>query len=138
MTFPTFQPPKAVLVKRAKSMRQDVTVPERKLWKALRWRVPPGCHRFRRHVPIGPNITGFCCFTTRLIVELDGNQHGLKAARSYDAARTMRFESEGSLVLRFANEDVGTALDSVLDTILAHVPPQTSTPGAGKENAYHG
>jgi very-short-patch-repair endonuclease len=33
-------------------------------------------HRFRRQHPIGPYIVDFFCPSAKLIVELDGGQHG--------------------------------------------------------------
>ena len=36
---------------------------------------PKGTH-FRRQVPIGPYVTDFACMASRLVIELDGSQHG--------------------------------------------------------------
>ena len=103
-------------------MRAAVTVPERKLWRALRQRLPTEGTHFRRQVPIGPYIVDFCCQQAKLIVELDGNQHGTDEAQAYDALRTAILKSQGFRVLRFANHDVHLALDSVLETVAAALP----------------
>ena len=99
-----------------------MTEPERKLWKAMRWRMPVEGTHFRRQVPIGPYIVDFCCLSAKLIVEVDGNQHGTDETQRYDHARTLTLEAQGFRDLRFANEDVNRDIDGVLDTITAAMP----------------
>ena len=85
---------------------------------------------FRRQAPVDRYIVDFCAFAAKLIVEVDGNQHGTDEALVYDALRTARLESLGYRVLRFSNYDVMTNIDSVIDTICANLPaPETPTPG---------
>jgi very-short-patch-repair endonuclease len=71
-----------------------MTDAERKLWSALRRKQIDG-HRFRRQVPIGPYIVDFACFSSRLIVEVDGGQHSVDIER--DARRTTWLESQISV-----------------------------------------
>jgi very-short-patch-repair endonuclease len=103
----------------ARAMRRAMTEPERKLWKALRWRLPIAATHFRRQVPIGPYIADFCSHGAGLVIEVDGNQHGDDAMRLRDAARTANLNAQGYRVLRFSNHDVMTSIDVVLDTIAA-------------------
>ncbi len=110
-------------VKHAKSMRLAMTEPECKLWKAMRRRMPLEGTHFRRQVPIGPYIVDFCCLSAKLIVEVDGNQHGTEDAQRRDAIRTNALEAQGFRVLRFSNAAIYTELTSVLDTIAAAMPP---------------
>ena len=117
MSFPTYQPDKPRIVARAKAMRKAMTEPEKRLWWALRHRLPD--FRFRRQFVIGPYIADFCCLSARLIIEVDGNQHGTDEALAFDARRTELIESHGFRVLRFSNHDVLRSLDFVLDTIAA-------------------
>ena len=119
MVFPVYQPPKPALLKRARAMRRAMTEAETRLWRALRRRMPT--YHFRRQVPIDTFIADFCCYQARLVVEVDGNQHGFDGARARDARRTAILESKGFRVIRFSNADVYNAIDSVLDTILAHL-----------------
>lgn len=98
-----------------------MTEPERKLWRAIKTRVPLAGTHFRRQTPVDRYIVDFCSFGAKLIVEVDGNQHGEDAALAYDAARTARLQALGYRVLRFSNRDVMTDLESVLDTIYAAV-----------------
>ncbi len=99
-----------------------MTDAERKLWHALR------AHRFqdlgfRRQVPIGRYIADFACHRARLVIEVDGNQHGQVLAAERDAARDAWFAAEGYRTLRFSNHDVLRQRDSVLDTIFAACEP---------------
>jgi very-short-patch-repair endonuclease len=88
---------------------------ESRLWSALRSRQ----HRFkfRRQHPIPPFTVDFACVEARLVVELDGSQHGGAA----DAARDARLAAMGWLVLRYWNADVAANLDGVLADIVARV-----------------
>lgn len=74
--------------------------------------------RFRRQVVIGPYIADFACRTpVKLVVELDGDTHGVQ--EGYDAERTRFLKSRGYLVLRFSNRDVMQDIENVLVTIAA-------------------
>jgi very-short-patch-repair endonuclease len=87
----------------AKRLRADATECERRLWSHLRAKQFAGL-RFRRQQPIGPYIADFFCSAAKLIVELDGSQHGTDQNAVYDAARTAWLEARGYRVLRFSNE----------------------------------
>ncbi|MCW5751814.1 MAG: endonuclease domain-containing protein [Alphaproteobacteria bacterium] len=100
----------------ARALRASSTEAERRLWFALRDRRLGG-HKFRRQVVIGRFIADFLCPAHRLVVELDGGQHGEGAAR--DAARTAWLEARGYRVLRFWNNDVLENMEGVLVRILA-------------------
>jgi very-short-patch-repair endonuclease len=112
----------------ARSLRRAATEPEKTLWRHLRQCLPLQGSHFRRQVPIGPYIADFCCFRAKLIVEVDGNQHGFDANAARDAVRTQFLESQGFQVLRFSNRDVMTSIKVVLDTIFAALETTTPTP----------
>lgn len=101
----------------ARWLRQNLTDAERILWSRLRDLKQIGLH-FRRQVPFGRYVADFCCHSAKLIVELDGDQHGADAAIVYDADRTAYLNSRGYRVLRFANWEVMRELDRVLDNIV--------------------
>ena len=72
---------------RARSMRKRMTDAELKLWNEVR------AHRlmglgFRRQFPIGSYVVDFACPSKRLIVEIDGSQHGEDETAHRDAVRT--------------------------------------------------
>lgn len=97
-------------------MRREPTPQEEKLWEKLRAKRLDGW-KFRHQSPLGPFVPDFCCPAAKLIVELDGSQHGEREA--YDEARTRFLEREGYRVLRFWNVDVDQNLEGVLTLILA-------------------
>ena len=111
--------PYPFLTARAKAMRGTMTPAERKLWNALRQRLYINKTHFRRQVRLGTFIADFCCHGSKLIVEVDGNQHGFDSRRDHDARRSRFLEAKGFRVLRFSNETVFKEIDSVLDTIAA-------------------
>ena len=75
-----------------------------------------GSH-WRRQAPIGPYVVDFACHAARLVVEVDGAQHGFDAERRRDDVRTAYLEGAGYRVLRFWNHEVLRETQSVLDTI---------------------
>jgi very-short-patch-repair endonuclease len=95
-----------------------MTPAERRLWWHLD-RVPvPGTH-FRRQAPLGPYIVDFVCHSAKLVIEVDGAQHGFKRNAAADLIRTQWLEAQGYRVLRFWNDEVLRQVDGVLDTIYA-------------------
>ena len=131
----TIVPPQRRL---ARAMRASPTEAERKLWWHLRHRFPTSGTHFRRQVRIGRYVADFACHATRIVIEVDGGQHG--AASAADAARTKVLEANGYRVMRYWNNDVLTNIDGVLEDILSKItttPPPTpphkgegSTPNA--------
>jgi very-short-patch-repair endonuclease len=97
-------------------MRNVPTDAERKLWGRLRSKQLAGV-RFRRQQPIGPYIADFFCSAVKLIVELDGGQHGADLQEEYDTARTRLLTMRGYRVMRFANEDFLREPDVVMEAI---------------------
>jgi len=96
----------------AKAMRRAMPEAERKLWQHLR-RPGIGGLRFRRRTPIGPYIVDFFCPERRLIVELDGGQHGEAAHLARDATRDVWLMDRGYRVMRIWNNDVMENVEGV-------------------------
>jgi very-short-patch-repair endonuclease len=103
---------------RARDLRKTMTRYEVKLWLQLKALKPQG-FRFRRQVPIERFIVDFACFENRLIVEVDGMQHGFDAEAAKDAIRDGVLASAGFTVLRFSNSDVWQNIDGVVATIFS-------------------
>jgi very-short-patch-repair endonuclease len=95
-----------------------MTPAEWKLWYAMRAHRFQGLH-VRREVPMGRYVADFVCHTNRIVIEVDGAQHGFDGEVSRDAERDAWFESQGYRVLRFWNREVLHEFESVLDTIYA-------------------
>ena len=98
----------------SRALRQSATEAEEKMWKHLRNRQLDG-FKFRRQSKIGGFIGDFVCEQTRIIIELDGSQHGERIEQ--DTARTVVLESNGYRVLRFWNSDVLQNMSGVLEVI---------------------
>jgi very-short-patch-repair endonuclease len=98
-------------------MRKALTDAELKLWNALRAHRLMGLS-FRRQLPIAGYIVAFACPSHKLVVELDGSQHGNEEALRYDMQRTRHLEKVGWIVLRFWNDDVLNDIDNVCLHIL--------------------
>lgn len=103
---------------RARALRKTATDAERILWTALRNFKRGGLH-FRRQAPMGRYIVDFVCHRAKLIVELDGSQHGADEAIAYDAKRTEFLNLRGYRVVRFPNVAVFENLHGVCDAIFA-------------------
>ncbi len=116
---------------RARRLRHEMTLAERKLWRALR------AHRFqgigfRRQAPLGPYIADFVSHGLMLVIEVDGGQHSGSAR---DARRDAWLAREGYRVLRFWNHEVMGNLDGVLHRIgeaVANTPPPHPSPARGE------
>jgi very-short-patch-repair endonuclease len=94
-----------LMSERARRMRREKGSAERKLWYLLREFNHHGS-QFRQQAPIGPYIADFCDHSAKLIVEVDGSQHGEPKKRLTDQRRTQWLESQGYRVLRFWNYEV--------------------------------
>ncbi|MGY6708625.1 MAG: endonuclease domain-containing protein [Rhizobiaceae bacterium] len=104
----------------ARRLRAQMTEEERILWAHL-WRIPVEGSHFRKQVPIGHYVADFASHRLKLVIEIDGAQHGFDDNLKRDAERDRWLESQGYRVLRFWNHEVKKELDSVLDTIYAAV-----------------
>jgi very-short-patch-repair endonuclease len=115
-------------VPRARRLRRDMTIVEQRLWRRLRELAPAGSH-LRRQATIGPYIVDFACHSQRIVIELDGGQHGQNPQASRDKERDDFLRANGYRVLRFWNNDVMQNLDGVMSVISeAFVPPPTPNP----------
>ena len=100
----------------AAKLRQAPADVERKMWSLLRAK-RLGNLRFRRQQPIGPYVVDFYCSAAKLIVELDGSQHGERDRVLYDDARTTWLNERGYRVLRIWNGELLKDPDGVLEFI---------------------
>ncbi|SEC68718.1 Very-short-patch-repair endonuclease [Rhizobiales bacterium GAS188] len=102
----------------ARSLRKRMTPQEVKLWVKLRELKEQGFH-FRRQVPRGSYIVDFACLRQRVVIEVDGSQHGTEDHSRRDVVRDRHLASDGLVTLRFWNVEIDRNLDGVVETILA-------------------
>ena len=98
-------------ISRARQLRRNATDAEAALWHDLRTL----SIKFRRQQPIGPYIVDFICFSHKLIIECDGDQHAENIA---DRRRDEWFSDQGFGTLRFWNHEVLRNRDGVIRVIL--------------------
>jgi very-short-patch-repair endonuclease len=124
-----------VLLSRAKYLRSNMTDAEHCIWYHLRSR-RLNQWKFRRQVLIETYIVDFVCFSSKVIIELDGSQHNVNKA--YDQKRTNVLNKKGFQVLRFWNNDVLSKTESVVENIFniliktPHPPCRAPSPARGE------
>ena len=90
---------------RSRTLRNEPTEAEKKLWEALRYDRCGGLRFLRQHV-VGVYIVDFYCAQTKLVVEVDGSIHDLPEVQQQDRHRQQLLEEQGLCVLRMTNDDV--------------------------------
>jgi very-short-patch-repair endonuclease/DNA modification methylase len=101
---------------RSKTLRREMTPPERKLWTVLR-NGQTG-FTFRRQHPIGRYIADFYSRDAQLVVEVDGVlAHSSEEALAHDQARDAYLRGLGLEVLRVPAREVLSNLEGVYETI---------------------
>jgi very-short-patch-repair endonuclease len=101
-----------------------MTGTERRVWYNLRGRRLSG-FKFRRQLPIGPYFADFVCLSNRLVVEIDGGEHHEEES---DRRKTAYLESQGFRVRRIPASDTDQDLYEVLNSILAELQANRSSP----------
>ena len=114
----------------ARELRENLTLPERMLWNALRSRSIDGL-KFRRQHVIGRFVVDFVCVAARLVVEVDGESHDVAWKR--DRGRDAWLRAQGWRVVRVANNDVITNREGVVTMVAraAQRPPLAREPEEG-------
>jgi very-short-patch-repair endonuclease len=121
----------------ARALRKRLTPQEVKLWVKLRELKPLGFH-FRRQAPIGRYIVDFASFASRIVVEIDGGQHGMSKGLRSDRERDAFLRSQGFNVLRYWNSDVDDNIDGVIESILSALKTPTPALRADPPHASRG
>jgi very-short-patch-repair endonuclease len=103
---------------KVRKMRREPTPGEDALWQRLRNRQVEG-YKFRRQHPIDHFVANFCCPERKLVVEVDGGVHDNREVE--DQVRSRFLENLGFRVMRFSNERVLSACDSVVAEIAATI-----------------
>jgi very-short-patch-repair endonuclease len=126
----------------SRRLRREMSPLEALLWQLLR-RSPVGI-KFRRQYPIGPYVADFYCPSAKLVIEIDGQVHGLEHQARHDAKRDELIGAFGVQIVRVpasdVMRDVAAVAQSVIETCLAgplHHPASPDGPpphsfGAGR------
>lgn len=118
------------LVARAKELRKNMTVAEKKLWYDFLQKFPL---RVLRQRPIDNFIVDFYCAKLKLVIEVDGDSHFTDEGMKRDSQRTEILEGYGLKVIRFTNDEVLHNFEAVCEAIkgffaLSHVEIPPSPP----------
>ncbi|MGH6870566.1 MAG: endonuclease domain-containing protein [Rhizomicrobium sp.] len=102
---------------RARTLRLGATRHERRLWRELRMLNRIGYH-FRRRVSLCGFIADFAVNSRKLVIELNGSQHGLEPRHARDGLRDKAIEEHGYQVLRFWNRELDQDIHAVVARIV--------------------
>ena len=95
--------------------KKQTTQAEQILWEQLKAKKIGS--KFRRQHIIDEFIVDFVCLPKKLIIEVDGEYHNHASQKEADDIRTAILNDFGYKVLRFKNEEVIGAIDSIVEKI---------------------
>jgi len=107
------------LIARAKALRQNPTLAEKKLWQDGLRTFPL---RVLRQRPIDQFIVDFYCAALKLVIEVDGESHFTDAGKAYDCERSRVLEGYRLKVLRFTNDEIMNNFEGVCQRIWEEIP----------------
>ena len=97
-----------------KNLRNHSTRHEKRLWYDFLSKYPV---RFQRQKAIDDYIADFYCHKAKLVIELDGIQHGLEDAIKKDEHRTEVLSKYGLTVIRITNKQIDCNFAGICDHI---------------------
>lgn len=110
------------LIDNAQKLRREMTKEERHLWYDFLKQLPITVNRQKT---ISPYIVDFFCAQARLVIELDGGQHGSVENRRKDHARDEYLRGLGLTVVRYTNDQINRNFSGVCRDILNYIDKAT-------------
>ncbi|MEO5322328.1 DUF559 domain-containing protein [Mesorhizobium sp. CC13] len=108
-------------IKRARSLRRNMTEGECKLWSELKeFRRLYGLH-VRRQAPIGPYVVDFVVHDKGIVIEVDGQHHFEPEGLARDRIRDAWLLEQGYRVLRYSTGELADSFDGCVEEILREV-----------------
>ena len=118
---------------RAKTLRNQPTPAEQKLWQYLANSQLDG-HKFSRQMPLDPYFCDFLCRRHKLVIELDGDSHA--SSVDTDKRRDAFMRAQSYTILRFGNADVMGNVEGVAAVIAATLADRpTPNPSRTREGS---
>ena len=105
-------------VSNARTLRKNMTDEEKHLWYDFLKKLPLTVNRQKN---IGNYIVDFFVASKRVVIEVDGAQHGSEENRKADEKRDRDLSDLGITVLRYKNIDVNKNFNAVCEDILRHL-----------------
>ena len=106
------------LVSNAQNLRKNMTDEEKHLWYDFLKKLPVTVNRQKN---IGDYIVDYFIASKRIVIELDGSQHGLPENRESDKKRDVDLQRLGITVLRYTNYLIRHQFREVCEDILKHL-----------------
>ena len=106
------------LVENAKELRKNMTPEEKHLWYDFLKRLP---FNVRRQHNIENYIVDFYIAEKKIVIEIDGLQHGSRENIDVDKQRDKALSCWGITVLRYSNESIRKDFNWVCNNILLHL-----------------
>ena len=103
------------LTMNARILRKNMTREEKHLWYDFLKRLPLTVNRQKN---IGNFIVDFYIAEKRIVIELDGSQHGEEKNAAADKKRDAELYKLGINVFRYSNTDINKRFNSVCEDIL--------------------
>ena len=106
------------IVSTARMLRKNMTKEEKHLWYDFLKKLPVTVNRQKN---LGDYIVDFYIASKRIVIEIDGIQHGMPQNRREDEKRDFDFYNLGITVLRHTNFDINRHFNAVCEDILKHL-----------------
>ena len=106
------------LVSSAQELRKNMTKEEKHQWYDFLKLLPIMVNRQKN---IGNYIGDFFISHKRIVIELDGSQHGTEEIYKADLLRDNELSKLGITVLRYSNIDINSRFTAVCEDILKHL-----------------
>jgi very-short-patch-repair endonuclease len=117
------------LKERARTLRRNMTRPEKKLWYGFLRKLNV---TVLRQKPIDHFIVDFYIASSRLVIEIDGKSHYSENGKIYDAQRSAILEGYALTILRFTNAQVMKRFNDVCMEIKDKIPPSPFSKGGAR------
>jgi very-short-patch-repair endonuclease len=118
-------------IARARELRRNMSEPEVMLWSRLR-RLRDHGFPIRRQFPFRGYYLDFACLSRRVVIEVDGSQHGDDRQSEHDAVRDRILARHGFTVIRVWAGEVRRDLNGVVDRIVLALEAPRSPPRSGE------
>ncbi|MBE5760923.1 MAG: endonuclease domain-containing protein [Clostridiales bacterium] len=102
----------------SRNLRKQMTEEESKLWYTFFKNIPQTVNRQK---VIGRYIVDFYCADSKLVIELDGEQHYVGEGKLKDEKRDAYLNSLGIKVLRYSNYELKKHYKDVCEDIWHHI-----------------
>ena len=99
----------------AQILRKNMTPEEKRLWYDFLKKLP---FTVNRQKSIGNYIVDFFIASKRVVIEIDGRQHGLEENKKADKIRDNELNKLGIKILRYKNKDINQNFNDVCEDIL--------------------